>query len=143
MAECSVNDHRVVNEKQALKTVNTKALYPKAQLQKRDSGYNSPVTPGTTPENTNPSKAKSLHLGAQPLRSVSSPSALDCSEGVMQKFVQSPQLPLPQNQLASGKKIMKRQLSSPGALDSSQTKVSMTLKWVGIRGGGRDNLDLG
>lgn len=122
MAESSVKHPRVVDEKQAPKTVNTKALYPKAQLQKRDSGYISPVTPGTTPDNTTSSKAKSLHLGVQTLRSVSSPSAFSDGSEYMQKLVQ-PQPP--QSQLASGKNL-KRQLSSPGALDTSQAEVSST-----------------
>lgn len=104
-----------VAEKKSTESVDRKTLHPKSQLlQKRDSGYNSPVTPGTTPENTK--TMKSLHLGAQTQRSNSSPAAV--SEGSdMQKVVQSPK-----NQLPSGKNgVLKRQLSSPGALDASQT----------------------
>ena len=95
-------------------------------LQKRDSGYNSPVTPGTTPENTTPSKAKSLHLGVQSLRSNSSPAAVQLqgeAEGeaststattttAMQKHVN-------QNK---GKPPIRKQLSSPGSLDGSNAE---------------------
>lgn len=106
----------------AEKKAESKSLHHKGQLlQKRDSGYNSPVTPGTTPENvTTPSKAKSLHLGVQPLRSISSPATVTEGAEDMQRVVRS-QL----GQLPSGKNgVLKRQLSSPGALDSSQSGVS-------------------
>ena len=78
------------------------------RLQKRDSGYNSPVTPGTTPdvESGTTSRTKSLHLGIQPTDS-------------MQRFVE-------QHNRASGKNggVLKKQLSSPGILDGAQSQVS-------------------
>ena len=94
-------------------------------LQKRDSGYNSPVTPGTTPENTTPSKAKSLHLGVQqPTRSNSSPATVQLqgetesnstatSTTVMQVHV---------NQSQQNKQPIRKQLSSPGSLDGSNAE---------------------
>ncbi len=81
---------------------------------KRDSGYNSPVTPVAGDITT----SSSLLLGgAQPIRSNSSPAAVETE---MQKVVHSPP-----NQLPSSSKngLLKRQLSSP-ALDSSQSEVS-------------------
>ena len=117
-----MNRVRAVLDNDQTPAVNKRGLSPKqAQLQKRDSGYNSPVTPGTTPDSTNPSKAKTLHLGAQPSRSVSSPSALpDYPEKDMQKSVQ----PNVQVMTPGKSGILKRQLSSPGALDASQPEVS-------------------
>lgn len=86
----------------------------KRLLQKRDSGYNSPVTPGTTPEveSGTASRTKSLHLGIQPVPSNPPDN--------MQRFV----VVEPHNR-ASGKSngVLKKQLSSPGVLDS-QSQVS-------------------
>lgn len=78
----------------------------------RDSGYFSPVTPGTTPgttpDNAAP-KTKILRLEPQAYRSNSSPSAV--SDGSSMQKVVTPQV--------SGKKGLQRTLSSPGALDSA------------------------
>lgn len=93
-----------------------------AKLLKRDSGYLSPVTPGSTPDNCTPTR-KTLRLEPQPqpLRSNSSPSTFpsDGESNGMQRYVQ--------NELPAGKNGLKRQLSSPGALDGTQAEVSVTI----------------
>lgn len=114
---------------------------PEAKLLKRDSGYLSPVTPGSTPDNCTPTR-KTLRLEPQPqpLRSNSSPSTFpsDGESNGMQRYVQ--------NQLPAGKIIkngLKRQLSSPGALDGTraldgtQAEVSVTIILTTIMNGSR------
>lgn len=97
-------------EKGTLKPTDTNH---KRLLQKRDSGYNSPVTPGTTPDvesGTAASRTKSLHLGIQP------PSNPPDS---MQRFVVVEQ----QNRVSGKNNRLKKQLSSPGILDGAQSQV--------------------
>ena len=86
----------------------------------RDSGYFSPVTPGTTPGTTPESaapKSKTLHLDTQAHRSISGPPTTVSDSD--QKA--SPHV--------SAKRGLKRALSSPGALDSV-SEVSVIVSMV-------------
>lgn len=74
-------------------------------LQQRDSGYFSPVTPGTTP-GTTPESTIPKTIAPQAQRSSSSPSTV--SDGMQKQQLQM-----------SGKSGLKRTLSSPGALDGA------------------------
>ena len=93
-------------------------------LQKRDSGYisPSPITPGSTPDIVTPSKTKTLHLSVHtPVRSASSPASTNTHSEEMQRVIVSG----PNRQLVgNGTSILKKTLSSPGALDGPQGEVS-------------------
>lgn len=128
MADAFLRHQEVDKSSPGAPEYKTSAINSKRPLQKRDSGYLSPVTPELA---TPPSKTRSLHLGAQPpVRSQSTPAAVfqeSCSEVSMPVPRQSSPEEQQQQQLpaSAGRPMMKKKLAKQYSLpESNQTEVS-------------------